>query len=165
MTDEQQLPPPGPSGYQPGLNEGIESFSVIAKRDGVELDLTYVFPSPRPTALAVQAIAELWTAVTAMTVPKGAGVVPPVAAPRPTAPDPAASVRPPSGGAALVNVPAHFPAPFAPTPAPSVPSLEQMRAGALGGRPQQTHSQPAGPTPAQRIAQINDQNMGDNKPF
>ena len=152
MTDTENaptvLPPRGPAGHQPGLNEGVEQLDVVVERDGVKLAATYVFPDLRVTAEIVQVLDELRGTLAAMLVPKGAVDVPPVAAPAPPAPDPAAGVRPPHAGAALVGPPAF------PTRGPAPVGLEAMRAGAtaptFGDQPE-----PQGPTQQERFDQVN----------
>lgn len=174
-TEEPRLPPPGPAGYQPQPGEGIDDVVVSVERDGVTIRTSYVFDTPRPTGLAIQAIAELQDAVAAMLVPKVTAEIPPVAAPAPPVTDPAAAVRPPAAGsgAGLVEVPAALapagmrPAPF-PQPAPvqAAPSgLEAMRQTAWGGANDSPAAVPAVPDTQDRIREINARNMGSNPAF
>jgi hypothetical protein len=164
VSDPTTLPAPGPSGYQPSPGEGIEDVTITVERDGVTIQAGYLFPTVRPTGEALQAIAELRDALTAMLVTKVAAPIPPVATPVPPAPDPASTVRPPTGGAVLVDAPtqvAQQPAPFPGT----APTLDAMRAGAWGNSPSQPATTPAGPTWQQGIDQINTTNMGPNPAF
>jgi len=151
------LPPRGPAGYQPGLNEGVEQLDVVVERDGVKLAATYVFPRLRVTAEIVQVLDELRGTLAAMLVPKVAADVPPVAAPAPPAPDPAAGVRPPHAGAALVGPPAF------PTRSPAPAGLEAMRAGATAPTFGDQSEPPQGPTQQERFDQVN-QIAADGKP-